>query len=77
MAKLKTRNCKCCDGSGRELDQTMVGEYLRFQREKAGIPQARVAEFMHISKPYLCDLEHGFRNWRDELISKYKKAIGI
>ena len=77
MAKLKTKNCKCCDGSGRELDHKMVGDYLRTQREKAGITQARVAGCMKISPPYLCDLEYGFRNWRDELINKYKKAIGL
>lgn len=77
MSKLKTTDCKCCDGSGRQLDHELVGDYLRTQRLKAGITQAQVAEAMKISKPYLCDLEHGFRNWRNELIGKYKKSIGL
>jgi AraC-like DNA-binding protein len=75
MVKLKTQDCKYCDGSGQQLDHERVGDYLRTKRINSGITQARVAEAMKISKPYLCDLEHGFRNWSNDLIARYRKAI--
>jgi predicted transcriptional regulator len=77
MAKLKRKNCHCCQGSGKEFDHELVGDYLRTQRERLKISAAKVARFMDISKPYLCDLEYGRRNWRSELIEKYRAAIGI
>lgn len=77
MAKLKHKPCHCCSGSGKEFDHELVGDWLRALREGLNISAAQVARTMKISKPYLCDLEYGRRNWRLELITKYRAAIGI
>jgi len=75
MAELKTKKCKHCNGTGKEFDHRLVGNLMRRLREKSNITQAHVADSLKISKPYLCDLEHGFRNWRTDLIVKYRKSI--
>jgi len=79
MAKTKkpTRKCKCCSGSGKELDPKAVGGQMRALREAMGMTQAQVANKLKFSKPYICDLEQGYRNWRDDLIIAYKAALGI
>lgn len=75
MADLKTKNCHCCDGSGKELDSRAVGAAMKAIRESRGISQTEVARRMKLSKPYICDLERGHRHWRDELIASYNKAL--
>lgn len=48
---------------------------MKALRESAGLSQAKVAAKMGFAPPYLCDLENGNRNWRPELIVKYRKAV--
>jgi transcriptional regulator with XRE-family HTH domain len=75
MASLKTQKCRCCEGSGKELDHKSIGPMMKQRRLKAGLTQGEVALRMGISGAYVCDLERGTRNWRDELIAKYGKAL--
>lgn len=75
MAKFRTKQCVACKGTGKEIDNQLAGEAMRALRVKAKMTQAEIADIMKISKPYLCDLEHGFRSWRDELIERYRKAL--
>lgn len=75
MAKVKTKNCRCCEGSGREIDHFAVGMDLRAIREKAGKSLTFVADDMGISKAYLHDLEFGKRYWNRKLINQYQAAL--
>lgn len=71
---LKTKHCRCCGGSGAELDHRAVGAEMVKLRKSKGLTQADVARKMKFTGAYLCDLESGVRNWREELIERYKKA---
>lgn len=75
MAKVKTKNCRCCAGSGQEIDHLVTGRALRSRREKAGYTLTRVAGDMDISKAYLHDLEAGKRYWNQDLIQRYHLAL--
>lgn len=73
--KLTKKSCHCCQGSGTEFDNVSVGAKLRAAREKKGISQDFVATAMGFSKPYICDLEKGRRNWCEDKIKRYQQAI--
>jgi len=75
MARLKKKDCHCCNGSGQEYDRKAVGATIRGLRSNKKLTLTQVAKRMRISKPYLSDLERGFRNWRAELIENFTKAI--
>ena len=75
MADLKTKNCHCCDGSGRELDSRAVGQQMKALRQSRGISQTEMARRLGFSKPYVCDLERGHRHWRSDLLARYNKAL--
>ncbi len=70
-----TKSCHCCGGSGTELDHRVVGTEMRRLRLSKQLTQTDVAKRMRISKPYVSDLESGRRNWRDELVARYTKAL--
>jgi transcriptional regulator with XRE-family HTH domain len=44
-------------------------------RNKSGMTQAAVAERMGVSVGYVIALESGNRNWNDELIRRFQKAV--
>jgi len=37
-------------------------DYIRTYRENAGLTQTELAERLHVSRAYVCDVEHGRRN---------------
>lgn len=70
--RMKLKPCRCCDGSGKEVDQVSVGKEMRALREAKGMKLTRASEKMGISTTYLCDLEFGRRKWSQERINKFK-----
>lgn len=70
----RTKACHCCDGTGKELDHTVVGAEMRALREKAELTLDALAAKLGFTKPYLSDLERGKRNWNDDLIAGYRRA---
>lgn len=70
-----TQKCQCCGGSGYVMDHVAVGAYQRGLREKRGKSLREVAKAMEKSAPYVSDLERGRRNWSDELVADYRKAL--
>lgn len=71
----KTKACHCCAGSGTELDNKAVGAEMRALRESRDRSLRWVGRRVGHCAPYLCDLEHGHRNWTMALVGKYKKAL--
>lgn len=71
---MKTKECRCCAGTGEVPDHAALGAEMREVRLRTALSQREVARRMGISAPYLCDLENGARNWRDELIESFRKA---
>lgn len=70
-----TKACRCCDGSGTELDNVAVGAVMQTLRKEAGISLRALGKKMKppLRSTYLCDLEHGARRWNDKLIAQYRK----
>lgn len=75
MVRLKTKSCRCCAGSGRELDDAETGAALRKLREASGIRQKTIAHSMGFTPPYIAGLEKGQRHWSPSLIQAYKRAV--
>ena len=63
--------CPHCGGDG----VVMRGGALREMRKKARRGLRETARLMGISAAYLCDLENARREFRPELVDKYRKAI--
>lgn len=74
MAKLKTKTCGNCGGSGSVPDDN-VGAGLREEREKAGVTMKDMAEALNISASYLTDLERDNRRWTNELMESYQVKL--
>ncbi len=60
----------------RALDSPATGKKFRALREAVGIGLQPVADLMGISMTYLSELERGTRNWSEELVEKFQKALG-
>ena len=73
-AKLKVKDCAECNGTG-TVPADDVGPVLREAREKAGLLQKDVADYMSISGTYLYDLEMGRRPWTNEQVASYQRAV--
>lgn len=71
----KTKSCRCCHGTGEELNHKAIGAEMRKLRKSRGLIQKWVADKMGLLKSNLCALEKGQRNWNPELIHAYKKAV--
>lgn len=74
---MKTKRCRCCEGTGKELDHKAVGVEMRNLRLSRKLSQAHVARRMGYSPPYVCDLEIGHRNWTEEKIEQYREACEL
>lgn len=72
---MKTKSCRCCQGSGTEFDHISVGAAMAKLRHKSGLSLRELGGAMKppLGKPYLCDLEHGRRNWNKKLVEQYQK----
>lgn len=75
MARKQTKPCRCCQGSGKELDPKLIGEDMAKLRKKKGLSQIEVARRMGVSSPYVHDLEAGRRNWSETRVTLYLKAL--
>lgn len=69
------RPCRKCGGTGKEIDPAGVGLIMRKSRIKANVSLRDMAKRMDISAPYLSDLELGRRDWTEEKIALFKKAL--
>lgn len=58
------------------IDHAATGTTARSAREARSLPLSIVADRMSVSRPYLCDLEAGRRQWTQEKLTAYAKAIG-
>lgn len=71
----KTEKCPHCEGTGLKFDHAAIGAYQKALRIKAGKSLREVAKKMGVSAPYVSDLERGRRNWTDEKVGQYRKAL--
>lgn len=72
---MKTKRCRCCDGTGKQLDQKDVGSKMRRMRFNARISLRSMSRLMGFSASYLSDLELGKRNWTSERMEQYRSVI--
>jgi transcriptional regulator with XRE-family HTH domain len=75
MFQASVKTCTHCNGGGQEIDSVATGLALRELRIAKHTTLSTVADRLHISKPYLSDLENGKRNWRLELINRFLQAL--
>jgi transcriptional regulator with XRE-family HTH domain len=54
-----------------------LGEYLREQRESAGLSLRKLAEQTGVSNPYLSQIERGLRRPSAEVLQQLAKALRI
>lgn len=57
------------------VDHVATGRALRTMRRKEFLKLHEVASKMGISLMYLSNLERGARNWNEDLITRFEKAI--
>ncbi len=58
-----------------EIQHRATGKAARALRLKHGLSLRETARAMGISAPYLCDLEHGRRNWNKKLAAEFELAV--
>lgn len=58
-----------------EIDHVEAGKKIRDARWNAGVSLRSLASKMHISAPFLSDLERGRRNWSDDKFRQAEKLI--
>lgn len=73
---LPTIACAHCDGTGQVPDSRKIGIQLRSARKKHRVGLREIARRLELSSGYLHDLEHGRRNWTEEMIRNYQAALG-
>ena len=71
----KSKPCHCCEGSGEEADQTLIGFQWSMRRLDAGIGLRALARAMDISHTYLSHLEGGTRRWTKQTQHDYKSKL--
>lgn len=71
---MRTKNCRRCAGSGKELDNKSVGREMHQLRNSRGLTQTVVAGNMNFSSAYISQLEKGLRDWSHDLVKAYQKA---
>ena len=69
--------CRCCAGTGDEIDNEKIGLALSGLRLRARIGLREMARLLDISHSFLCQLEKGNRTWTDDLRIRYHKQINL
>ena len=54
-----------------------IGERIRQVRKEKGISQAELAEMVHISTPYLSDIEHGKKNYSVSILIALIESLQV
>jgi transcriptional regulator with XRE-family HTH domain len=72
---INTVPCKCCEGSGKQIDHLEVSKILRTKRLSLKMKAADVARSMGISRSHLSQLELGQLHWTPEQLAAYEAAI--
>lgn len=75
LSGLPEHVCPQCGGRGKVYEQAQIGARLKHERELSGITGSEIARRMGYSPMYLCDLEHGRRDWKVNLIEAYLDAL--
>lgn len=57
------------------IDHIAVGVAMRHLREKRGISLREMGKRLKLSAPYISDLERGNRNWTQDRIDRFEKAV--
>lgn len=57
------------------IDHLASGNAARAQRKLHKLSLRDMGERMKVSAAYLCDLEKGRRNWSDELVERFNRAL--
>jgi transcriptional regulator with XRE-family HTH domain len=57
--------------------RSTIGWYLQEWREFRGLTQDQLAEMSGYSKPYISQLENGVRQFTEELLSVFSKALNV
>ena len=70
-----SNHCHCCQGSGLEQDDRVLGQNLKKKRLAAGLTGVQMARALHISTSFLCQLEAGHRTWQPELVTAYHNVL--
>jgi hypothetical protein len=68
--------CQHCNGTGKSLDHTQIGKWVQHYRVLSSKTLKQVSQASHLSISYLSDLEHGRRNWCEDLFDIVCGAIG-
>lgn len=74
LGEPRTRRCRHCAGTGKEVNHSILGKRLKKIRSKSGLSLREIAERLGFSHVYVYELELGRRNWSKNLISDYLKA---
>ena len=74
MKALPLKPCLCCNGSGEVYDHEAIGAVMRKVREDAKLSLREIARRLHLSAPYVSDLELGRRNWTRSRIADFENA---
>ncbi len=75
LAGIPERVCPQCGGIGTVCDPAQIGLRMKTAREAAGISGREMARRMGYSAMYICDLEHGRRDWKAKIIEAYVCAL--
>lgn len=52
-----------------------LAKQLRSERKAAGVTMRQAAAWMKISKSYLGDLEKGKKQWSEQLVKEFRRAL--
>ena len=70
-----SKHCHCCNGSGVEQDDRVLGQNLKRKRLAAGMTGVQMARALHISTSFLCQLEAGHRTWQSGMVTAYHNVL--
>lgn len=69
--------CTACNGTGKVEDPDELAAALRSERIAANLTLQDIGDVLHLSAPYLSDLERGNRLITAQRAEEFRKAIKI